>query len=142
MPPAEEDCERAQPVPRRVEDDVTGSDQREHPLDLAPFVGSGRRKPRAKARAASVDAQLPPRLGVDEPERPGVRQLLLARIADLDRDDVMAAGELEQRSAPVARTAKVGHDDHDRALPGERPRRAAPSAPASPARFAAVRRRT
>src|SRR5213076_459426 len=37
---------------------------------------------------------------------------------DLDGDDLMACGELEQRPAPVARTAKVRDDDDDRALPG------------------------
>ena len=43
-------------------------------------------------------------------------------IADLDGDDVVAAGELEQRRAPVARPAEVRHDDGEGALAGERAR--------------------
>ena len=73
-----------------------------------------------------------PGLGIDEPEVAGVRKLLLARIADLDGDHVVAAGELEQRAAPVERPAEVGDDDDERALSRERAR---------PARSLAERRR-
>ena len=66
-------------------------------------------------------------LGVDEPEVADVGQLLLARVADLDRDHVVPAGELEQRAAPVARAAEVGDDDDQRRA-GGRARRCAPSA--------------
>ena len=40
-------------------------------------------------------------LGVHEPEQPDVRELLLARVANLDRDDVVVPGELEQRAPPT-----------------------------------------
>ena len=78
----------------------------------------------AQAAVARVDAELAAGLRIDEPELADVRQLLLARVADLDRDHVVTAGELEQRPAPVARPAEVGDDDDERALARERARRA------------------
>ena len=53
----------------------------------------------AEAAAARVDAELPPGLRIDEVEEADVRQLLLAWVPDLDGDDVMVPGELEQRLA-------------------------------------------
>ena len=87
---------------------------------LASLGGGGGGEPRAQPRAARVDAQLAPCLRIDEPELPRVRELVLARVADLDGDDVVPARELEQRPAPVARPAEVGDDDHERPLPCER----------------------
>src|SRR5712691_5152444 len=74
----------------------------------------------AQPLAAGVDAELSARLGVDEPQLADVGKLLLALIADLDRDHVVAAGELEQRAAPVERAAEVGDEHNQGALPGER----------------------
>ena len=88
--------------------------------DLAPLGRRGGREPRPQPRAAGIDPELPPRLGIDEPELAHVRQLLLARVADLDRDDVVPAGEREERPAPVERAAKVGDEHDERALAAER----------------------
>ena len=74
---------------------------------------------------------------------PTSAELLLARVADLDREDVVAPGEAEQRPAPVARAAEVGDDDDERALPCRAVRRAGARRRARrrPRRPAAVRRR-
>ena len=72
---------------------------------------------RARRASSSVDLQLAAGLGIDEPQRPELRQLHLARIADLDGHDLVTSAEREQRAAPVAGAAEVG-DHHDvRALP-------------------------
>ena len=71
--------------------------------------------------AAGVDAQLPSRLGIDEPEVADVGQLLLPRVTDLHGDDVVARRELEQPRPPVARAAEVGHDDDHCPPPGQTP---------------------
>src|SRR5204862_3013217 len=74
-----------------------------------------------------IDPKLAAGLWVDEPELSDVRQLLLAPVADLDGRDVVAAGQLQQRAAPVAGPAEVGDDEDQRALArdacgaGERP---------------------
>ena len=65
------------------------------------LLAVGRRVARRSARRSlrlrvSTRSCLPD-LRVDEPEVADVRQLLLARVADLDRDDVVARRELEQR---------------------------------------------
>ena len=93
--------------------------RRERLAELRAFGCRGLGEAAAQLGAARVDAELASRLRVDEPELARVRQLLLARVADLDGDDVVAAGELQQRPAPVVRAAEVGDDDDERALPRE-----------------------
>ena len=88
--------------------------------DLAPLGRRGDCESLAETPTARVDSKLPPGLGVDEIEEPDVRQLLLARVSDLDRDHVMVPGELQERSAPLLRAAEIRDDDHQRTLPGER----------------------
>ena len=51
-----------------------------------PLLGRARGEALAQARAVRVGADLPPGLGVDEPQVADGRKLLLARVADLDRD--------------------------------------------------------
>ena len=78
---------------------------RRRPPPRTPRVGAGRRcRPAAAAR-----------LRIDEPELADVRQLLLARVADLDRDHV---GGRRARAAapPVERAAEVGDDGDEGAL--------------------------
>jgi hypothetical protein len=58
-----------------------------------------------------VDPNFAAGLRVDEPELADIGKLLLARIADLDGEDVVAAHHLEQRLPPVERAAEVGDDD-------------------------------
>ena len=88
--------------------------------ELTREVGSlGRRLCRealAHPPASGVDAQLPSCLGVDEPEIADVGKLLLAAVSDLDRENVVATGELEEGAAPVARPSEVRDDDEERGL--------------------------
>src|SRR5699024_3480613 len=51
-----------------------------------------------------------------EPERADGLERLLARVADLHRDDLVPACETKQRLAPVARPAEVRDDDDERTL--------------------------
>src|SRR5262249_60125080 len=67
-----------------------------------------------------VGAILQPWPGLHEPEDGCVRELLFTRITNLDRDDLVAAGELDQRALPVTRAAEVADDDDDRSLSRER----------------------
>ena len=90
--------------------------------EVAP-LGLGRlREACAQPRAARVDPDVASGLGVDQPELAGVDELLLARVADLDRDHLVPRGELEHRRVPVARPAEVGDDHHERALACDRGR--------------------
>src|SRR5207249_4197218 len=117
---AKEDRKRSQPVAGRAQNDVPRSSGGEHSGQLrALYLRSGR-KAAPQSFAPRVRAHLSPGLRVDEPEDTGVRQLLLAWIPDLDRDDVVSSRELEERTPPVERPAKVADHDHDRALACER----------------------
>src|SRR5439155_16773397 len=94
----------------------------EHARDLRALFRGGSGEPCAQPLAARVGAYLPSRLGIDEPEHAGVRELLFARVADLDRDHFVPPCELEQRVTPIHWPAKVAHDDDDCTLTGDRPR--------------------
>ena len=93
-------------------------------LELGTFGGRRNGKALAEAPAPGVDSQLAAGLGVDEIEKPDVRQLLLAWIAHLDSYDVVMPREFEERAPPLAIASKVGHDDDQRTLTRERPRTA------------------
>ena len=95
-------------------------DRRQHAGDAGPLLRGRLGEAPAKRLAARVDADLPPGLRIDEPDLADVRELLLAWVANLDRDHVMAAQQLKQRLAPVERAAKVGDDDDDAALARDR----------------------
>src|SRR5262249_25421150 len=103
----------------RAQDDVARADRCQLGGDVAAIGLRGGGEARTQLGAARVDAELPTGLRVDEPQLAGVRQLLLAGIADLDGDHLMAAGELEQRLAPVTRSSEVGDEDDERALPSD-----------------------
>src|SRR5438094_784357 len=92
------------------------ADGREETRDARALLRSRRREARPQPRAAGVDPQLPARLRVDEPERADVRELLLARIPNLGREDVVPAREAQQRTPPVARSPEVGDEHDERAL--------------------------
>ena len=62
---------------------------------LGALRRSRRRKAGAHTLVAGVCAELPPGLRIDEPQDARVRELLLARVPDLDRDHVVSAGELQ-----------------------------------------------
>ena len=86
--------------------------------DTAPLAGGRLREPRPKACIAGVDAEPRPCLRIGEPHLTDVDELLLARIADLDREHVVARGEVDELLLPVARAAEVGDDGDERALAG------------------------
>ena len=67
----------------------------ERARNVCPFGRRRNGEALAQPAAAGIDAELAPSFRVDEPEQPDIRELLLARIADLDRDDVVMAGELQ-----------------------------------------------
>src|SRR5206468_3867743 len=84
------------------------------------LFGGGGGEALAEGSAARVDPDLPARLRVDEPQLADVGKLLLARVADLDRQYLVPAHQLEQRLAPVEWPTEVGHDHDDPALPRDR----------------------
>ena len=64
----------------------------------------------AQLPAVRVDAELPARLGVDQPEVSDIRQLLLSLFANLDRYYVVTRGEVKPAlktptAHPIAREA-------------------------------------
>ena len=93
------------------------AERRELPSEARPLLRGGVREALPQPPLGRVDVELAPRLRVDEPDVADVRQLLLARVPDLDRDDRVPGGEPEQRRPPVARAAEVGDDHGERALP-------------------------
>ena len=88
---------------------------------LLALLRGARGEPLADLAPARVDAQLASGLGVDEPQVADGGQLLLARVAHLERDHVMAVQQAQQRLAPVARPAEVRHDHDQAARAGQAP---------------------
>ena len=86
--------EVAKPIAGRREDDVVDACGAKLGRDLATLFGGTSFKSLSKLLAPSVDADLPPRLWIDEPQVADVRQRLFARIANLDSRDVMPVSEL------------------------------------------------
>src|SRR5262245_19191028 len=120
LPPLQEDGQQPEPVTGRREHDVPDAERGERVGDGAALVGGRGREAGAQLRIAGIDPELPPGLRVDAPELTGVWKLLLSGIADLDGDDVVAAGQVEKRTAPVERPPEVRDDDDECALPRER----------------------
>ena len=56
---------------------------------VVTFGRGGGREALPEPAAARVDPQLAARLGIDQPEVADVRELLLARVANLDGDDAV-----------------------------------------------------
>ena len=63
------------------------AERRELAGQMRPLLRSGGGEPLPQLPLGGVDVELPARLRVDEPEVADVRQLLLARIPDLDGGD-------------------------------------------------------
>src|SRR5581483_9932741 len=107
LPAAQEAGERTQPVALGRERDVADPGGLERRDERAPL---GRRRgleALAQVAVAGVDAQLPPRLRIDDAQLADVGELLLARIANLDREHGVPGGEPEERRTPLERTAEV-----------------------------------
>ena len=89
----EERGERPQPVALGRERDVADAGGCEARGERAALLARGRRESLAQAPIAGVDAQLPAGLRIDEPQLADVGELLLARVAHLDRQHGVPAGE-------------------------------------------------
>ena len=111
---------RSRSQSRSVESvDVRDAGRRELARHLGA-LGRGRGgEPLAEPARVRVDLELAAALGVDEPERPDRLERLLARVAHLDRDDLVAAREAEQRP----RASRAGRGSRRRS---RRARAAAP----------------
>ena len=118
-PRSQEPGQRAEPVALGADDRVPYSGAGQHRRERSPLLLGGGREAAAQHRARGVHAQLAAGLGIDEPQLARVGELLLARVADLDADHLVPAGDLEQRAAPVTVAAEVRDDDDERALAGE-----------------------
>jgi len=76
---------------------VAHADGRKRESEVAPLGLGSLGEARAQTGAPRVDPDVTSGLGVDQPELTGVGELLLARIADLDRDRRMSPGEAKER---------------------------------------------
>ena len=72
---------------------------------MRALVGGGLGEPVAEAARRRVDADLAAGLGVDERELADVGQLVLARVADLDREHRVARGD-GRPAAAASRAAR------------------------------------
>ena len=81
-----------------------GSERRDQ---RAAFVRRDGGEPLTQPTVTGVDAQLPPRLRVDEPQLADIGKLLLARVTHFDGEHGVAAGEAKERWPPVDRAAEV-----------------------------------
>src|SRR5262249_47266379 len=118
--PPDKAGERPQPVSGGGEHAVGDAERRQGSREPAPL---GRRRggeALAQLAVRGVDAHLPARLRIDEAKLADARQLVLARIADLDGDDLVAAGEVEERAPPVEGASEVRDERDERPLPPER----------------------
>ena len=122
VPEAEPVGERPQPLPEV--DRTTWSDaRRRSSRDMRALA---RRRPANRSRSVPTRCRPGPRgrLGVDEGELADVRQVVLARVADLDGEHRVALGDGAQLRQPVARAAEV--DTRTTRPPGCAPRGDAP----------------
>ena len=83
----------------------------------------------AELGVARVDRELLSGLGVLDHDHAGVGKLVLARVEEADRDDLVTLGQLQQRTLPSGRGDEVGEEDDERASPdrAERELERAPS---------------
>ena len=123
-PPAQEAGQRPQPVALGRERNVPHARGGERGDERAALVGGDGREPLAQAAIARVDAQLAPGLRIDEPQLADIGELLLARIANLDRE--RRRGALRAAAAAAA----------SRSARGSRRRRRPERAASSPGRRA------
>ena len=84
--------------------------------ERTPLVRRSRGEALAQSAITRVHPKLTARLGVDEAKLADIGELLLARVAHLDGEHGVAAGEPQQRPPPVERPAEVRDDDDERAL--------------------------
>jgi hypothetical protein len=98
---------------------VRHTEGRELARDVRPVGVGGGRERLAGLPTPGVHLDPPPRFRVDEPEVADVGQRVLAPVADLERRDLVARGEPQERVAPVARPEEVGDDEDHASLPGD-----------------------
>ena len=76
-----------------------GAEGRRAQLGLALLAGSA--EPMPELGVARVDGELLAGLGVLDDDHAGVGKLVLARVEEPDRDDLVALGQLQQRPLPA-----------------------------------------
>ena len=84
---------------------MPGARRGERAGDAGPFFCRGRGETGTETLAARIGADLPASLRIHKPEHARVRELLLARVADLDRDDLVPPGQIEQRAFQKVKAA-------------------------------------
>ena len=100
---------------RDLVDVDAGAEGRRAQLGLAVLAGLA--QPVPELGVARVDRELLAGLGVLDHDHAGVGQLVLARIEQPDRDDLVALGQLQQRTLPSGRGDEVGDENDQRAPP-------------------------
>ena len=102
-------------VGRHLVDVDAGAQRRRAQLRLAVLAGLA--QPAAEVGVARVDDELLAGLRVLDDDHAGVGELVLARVEEADRDDLVTLGQLEQRALPPRRGDEVGDEHDERASP-------------------------
>ena len=100
---------------RDLVDVDAGAERRGAQLGLAVLAGLA--KPVAELGVARVDRELLSGLRVLDHDHAGVGKLVLARVEEADRDDLVALGQLQQGTLPARRGDEVGDENDERASP-------------------------
>ena len=116
FPEAELSGQGPEPVAGGGQDDVVDTEPAEVGGDGGAFGRRGGGEPLAERAGRGVDADLAAGLGVDERQLADVGQVGLARVVDLDREDVMTGGQRRQRS----RASRAGRGSRRRGSRGRR----------------------
>ncbi len=120
QPGARHDLDEGRGQVRRRVDAVQRHSRPAHPGGEAgvPFLDR-RPEPGAQQRVTGVDDELLPGLRVLDDDEAGLGQLIVGRVNDAQRHDLMARPEAQQRSLPVPGSDEVGDDDDQRPAPGQ-----------------------
>ena len=100
---------------RYLADVDAGAEGQRTQLRLAVLAGLA--KTTTELGVARVDHELLAGLRVLDHDHAGVGKLVLARVEQPDRDDLVALGQLEQGPLPSGRGDEVGDEDDERASP-------------------------
>ncbi len=87
---------------------MRGTRARESGRDRPPLLHRSLRKALPQPAVARVDANPVAALRVCEPHLADVLEHAFTRVADLDGEDVVPAGEVEEPVLPVERASEVG----------------------------------
>ena len=115
-PLAKKETQLREPVARRRKHQMVDAGRAELLGHLPSLGGCRRGEPFAERSPARVDLQLAAGFRIDKTQVANVGQLLLAGIADLKRNHVVARGEQAQGLVPVWFAAQVRDDGHQAPL--------------------------